>query len=924
MRPAETHAAITSPLGSAEQLFYAALEVPEAERAARLHTWCDGDRALEERVLALVRSDASVAERIKSVPVMHDAGAGVLDTTGAEAWQNRQLGKYRLTGLLGSGGMGDVYLAERLDSPGSQAAIKCIQQRLRDSPAVKHFLLERDSLAGLAHPNIARLLDGGVQEAGAPYLVMEYVAGERLDAVADRESTSIRDIVGLVAQLLDAVGYAHRHLIVHRDIKPGNVMVSEQGVVKLLDFGALKLLGNGEAQSQMTVAGMRPLTLRYSSPEHLRGAPVTTAADLYSLGVLLYRLVAGRLPEELDDGPTALWLDRLRNGKVKAPSELSEKAIDSGLASDLDAIVAKAMRFEPTDRYASAAAMRTDLERALANRPVKARGANRRYVLGRWLRRNRMGIAIGTAAGCVLAVGLLAMKAYAREAVAGQQRAERGVELERKLAHVLLFEYFDKLREVPGSTEAQKQMTGEAISFLNGLSASPAGDNDQVRLEQVRGYTTMGNVLGNPYEQNLDEPKAGIDALTRGLALARELARKHPNDLAVLRAEANAAHGLSNTYFGQGDTQNALATGSEAVSAGELLVLNPAATGADLAIVASIEDAQGDILGGVDSSALAHPEQASAAFERSLAYERGGVARDPTCARCRRGISVELYKLGFQDERDDPESAGHFYMQALANYRSLAPSEQASLRVIRQSGVVMERLGMIEVRIGQTASGLALLGEAVARAKKAADADPHNQQARFDLASTETNAAESEGDANLTRQSVATYADSLVNYDLLLANDAGNENWQYDRAFSLFRMGQQVSKTSLSTGLEEQRRALPVLLTLARHPRASVMELQTTIEALTATGGNPAEASTLADRMLALTDSPSVDALLIAATAKANAGEPAAAQRLAHQAADLLNEHHVVTQGQRTSLAEALRLLSSGGTTDRPAKAVAR
>jgi serine/threonine protein kinase len=294
MRPAETHAAITSPLGSAEQLFYAALEVPEAERAARLHTWCDGDRALEERVLALVRSDASVAERIKSVPVMHDAGAGVLDTTGAEAWQNRQLGKYRLTGLLGSGGMGDVYLAERLDSPGSQAAIKCIQQRLRDSPAVKHFLLERDSLAGLAHPNIARLLDGGVQEAGAPYLVMEYVAGERLDAVADRESTSIRDIVGLVAQLLDAVGYAHRHLIVHRDIKPGNVMVSEQGVVKLLDFGALKLLGNGEAQSQMTVAGMRPLTLRYSSPEHLRGAPVTTAADLYSLGVLLYRLVAGR------------------------------------------------------------------------------------------------------------------------------------------------------------------------------------------------------------------------------------------------------------------------------------------------------------------------------------------------------------------------------------------------------------------------------------------------------------------------------------------------------------------------------------------------------------------------------------------------------------------------------------------------------
>ena len=302
-----------------EELFHRSAELPTSERPAFLEQACspypDHAEILAD-VLDLLRSDSDVAEKVEAqrTPASdpnQPPGDAEPDSealpfrTSPDSWLNRRLGHYIVQQELGRGGMGVVYLGRRTTpGPHQQAAIKVVRRNLQESPALNHFLLERDALARLEHPNIARLLDGGVTPQGIPWLALEYVEGQRLDhhveVLAQAGELTVQTIVGLILQLCAAVGYVHRNLILHRDLKPGNVMVTLDGArghtVKLLDFGTLKILANDEA-SAMTQAGMRPVTLRFASPEHVLGQRVSTASDVYSLGIILYRLIAGRFPE---------------------------------------------------------------------------------------------------------------------------------------------------------------------------------------------------------------------------------------------------------------------------------------------------------------------------------------------------------------------------------------------------------------------------------------------------------------------------------------------------------------------------------------------------------------------------------------------------------------------------------------------------
>src|SRR5271168_3711659 len=288
-----------------EELFHRAQECAAEERLERLKEWCGVDAALLESVLGLLEADSAVEDLLSTgAPgddgrfLKRDKDAG---DRGAEQdpWLGRVLGAFRLDRLIGRGGMGVVYQGERIAGGFTQTvAVKLMGQHLRSSPAVNQFLLERETLAHLEHANIARLLDGGVTSEGFPYVVMEYVEGERLDAACDDPASSIEQTIRWMQQLCYAVAYVHRNLILHRDLKPGNVMVTgsephaerDARQVKLLDFGTLKRIGpEGDTDSAMTQAGMRPVTLRYACPEHIEGAKVSTAADVYSLGMILYR-----------------------------------------------------------------------------------------------------------------------------------------------------------------------------------------------------------------------------------------------------------------------------------------------------------------------------------------------------------------------------------------------------------------------------------------------------------------------------------------------------------------------------------------------------------------------------------------------------------------------------------------------------------
>ena len=400
-----------------EALLDQALELPVDRRGTFLERLGREDPALRERVEQLLAADAA---------------AGDFLNDGAEAWLRSgpptpahvseesalalgdRVGPYRVIEELGRGGMGIVYRAERADGEFSQVvALKLVRRGFDGNDTTVRFRRERQILAQLDHPSIARLLDGGLHTDGRPYFAMELVDGEPITTYCDRKSLSIDARLRLFCRVCDAVQYANGRLIVHRDLKPANIFVSAAGDLKLLDFGIAKLLTDDDASAstELTGTGVRPLTPAYAAPEQLRGEPISTATDVYALGVVLCELLTARRPFASTSG----GLDHVTlDAEPPRPSDvvtqdrddaasideiahargLTPRALAARLAGDLDAIVLKALRREPQRRYIGAGALAEDLERFLQGRPVAARPEGLRYRAGKFVRRHRVGIAV--------------------------------------------------------------------------------------------------------------------------------------------------------------------------------------------------------------------------------------------------------------------------------------------------------------------------------------------------------------------------------------------------------------------------------------------------------------------------------------------------------------------------------------------------
>jgi serine/threonine-protein kinase len=410
-----------------DALLDGALDLDPGQRGAFLDGACAGNAALRGEVEQLLRCCGEASGFLESPA--RELGAALL----ARPEPGLRIGPYRTLGVAGRGGMGVVYLAERDDEHfRMRVAIKVLPRGMEGGQAVRRFLDERQILARLQHPSIARLLDGGVTDDGLPYFVMEYVEGTPLDRYADERALGLRERLALFCRVCEAVEYAHHNLVVHRDIKPANVLVTAAGEVKLLDFGIARLARAEAGGGDLTATGRRWMTPEFASPEQVRGEPVTTGSDVYALGVVLYRLLAGRSPYE-PTGRTPHAVERaILEAEPPRPSDTvaGEKREDARrlrrhLRGDLDAIVLRAMRKEPGRRYPSAEALRQDVLRHLDGRPVEARPGTRRYRAGRFVRRHRASVA---AAGVLLLSLLGGMggtlwqaRAAARQAV----RAER-------------------------------------------------------------------------------------------------------------------------------------------------------------------------------------------------------------------------------------------------------------------------------------------------------------------------------------------------------------------------------------------------------------------------------------------------------------------------------------------------------------------
>jgi eukaryotic-like serine/threonine-protein kinase len=411
------------------------------------------------------------------------------------------LGSYSVGELIGRGGMGEVYRAERIDGHFKQkVAIKVMRRELVEQP--RRFQAERQILARLQHPNIASLYDGGVSEDGHPFMVMEFVAGRSITQWCQEHTSTLTERLQLFIAVCEAVAYAHRNLIVHRDLKPANVLVTDEGQVKLLDFGVARLLDEAPSEETRHVA----VTPGYAAPEQLTGAPVTTATDVYALGMLLFELLAGASPWASGNLPVAILVARIMNQDSPPLSQFSRSRPAAPvaaklLAGDLDAIVAKAVRKEPERRYESVALLRSDILNMLRSQPVAAREGARWYVVGRFLRRHRVGIAATGLLVLAIVVGAIGVAWQAHRANAEALRA-------RTVQSFLLSLFKGNLpEEARGHELTARELLARGTQQLDlGLDSQPLA------------LAELHSDLGDMY-QELSDYQNGLAQLDRALTL---------------------------------------------------------------------------------------------------------------------------------------------------------------------------------------------------------------------------------------------------------------------------------------------------------------------------------------------------------------------------------------------------------------------
>ncbi len=507
------------------------LELPMAARLDHARACCAGDAAMLREVLQWLQQaettegflGAAPGDEAQSRRAFTDAIAAQIGATptAADSRVGQRLGAYRITEEIARGGMGRVYKAVRDDtSYEKQVAIKLIRSDLASDAIAHRFKAERQIIANLDHVNIARLIDGGQGEDGTLYYVMEYVSGFPIDIYCEMKALNLEQRLKLVCDVCAAVHYAHQRLIVHRDLKPSNILVNDEGVVKLLDFGIAKLLDVATPDSGSEVAApatiANAMTPAYASPEQVRGDAITTASDVYALGVLLYRLLTGKSPYRSGSTTPLALAKEIVDTEPQRPSDiigkpesspstarsldpqnvlhtLDARRLQRDLRGDLDNIVLMALRKEPQRRYASAEQLADDLSRYLDDLPVRARADRFAYRTSKFLRRNRWSVAFAALAAVGLLGGMLTAIKKANEARAAQGRIEKLFAASRSFANAVQTDALSLLGDIPGTREVQSLVLNQSLRYQHAL-ADGAGDDRALLLDIARGYLNLASV----------------------------------------------------------------------------------------------------------------------------------------------------------------------------------------------------------------------------------------------------------------------------------------------------------------------------------------------------------------------------------------------------------------------------------------------
>jgi tetratricopeptide (TPR) repeat protein len=777
------------------------LELPEPERHASIARECDGRPELRIEVESLLRAHRAAETFLEPPRHTHEG---------------QRVGPYLLMEEIGAGGMGTVYRARREDENFKQeVAVKLMRASLEIRPeAVRRFWDERQILAELAHPNIARLLDGGCTSEGTPYIVMEYVAGTPITDYCARKELDLNARLRLFLQLAAGVQFAHQHLVIHRDIKPANILVTGEGIAKLLDFGIAKLLDPQAAGAETTVL---PLTPDYASPEQVHGTAMSTASDVYSLGVLLYELVTGRRPYQLAGMPLDQAVHTICVQDPAPPGAVSRE-----VPEDLGAIVMKALRKEPESRYASVREFAEDVDRYLRVRPVLARQGTYRYVARKFVRRNRIGVLTAAAACILLAASAAVVIRESRVARFERDRAQRRFNEVRRLAHSVIFDFEGKIAALPGSTPVRKELMASVIGYFDVLAKDAAGDPG-LQQELAEAYLRVGEVQSGGNE-NLGDRRGAIESFQKAEQIARALVAAEPSfaarkllvgtlrDVGQVysrqindRAKAEAyrketlamARDLQKQYPGNEDAESLLANALFDMAA---LTLDSQSLGYRLEALpiyealhrASPSDPARQRNAALINKYLAgywlkvEPAQALPYLQRAMQLDEARLANDPGRAATKLDLSIDYGQFGefYQKEHDLP-SAIEYQRKTLAIRRDLATSDPKDVWKQGRLAYALTSTADVLIETRDYRGALAHLGEAKRISERLGLAD---------------------------RDTITNYARAMFSTGVVY-RAIGNERaacQQYSQAGDLFRkVGQPGADPKTLAGLEKALASCP-------------------------------------------------------------------------------------------------------------------
>ncbi|MBB5202849.1 tRNA A-37 threonylcarbamoyl transferase component Bud32 [Inhella inkyongensis] len=522
---------MNTPNWSAVKALFEAALAQSAEERERFVIHSGAEAAVVAEALSLLRHHAATGDSFMAEAAPRHEGPA--------AQPGQRLGAWELQELLGSGGMGEVWLARRADGAyEGEAAIKLLKRGMDSAAVLARFAQERQALARLDHPHVARLFDAGLSPQGLPFFVMERVQGQTLDRACAGLDLEAR--LALFLQLTDAVAHAHRHLLVHRDLKPSNVLVNNEGQVKLLDFGIAKALDplEGADAAEQTQAGQRAFTPSHASPEQIRGEPVSTATDIYSLGVLLYQLLTGQRPYGRSAHSAAEQAQAALHENPTRPSSLSPPpgsapphwlATRQRLRGDLDNILLKALEKEPERRYASVEQFAADLRAHLAGYPVSAHAPSRRYLWAKFARRNRLAVGLGLGAALALSTGLAVASWQAHVARQARAAAELRLSAVKGITADLVFRFGDAITYLPGGRKAQDALLAQTLEALAPLVEGEQPDGALQALSASI-LARRAELLGND-TTGTAELAAETDTMARrAIELGERLWAEHKGD----------------------------------------------------------------------------------------------------------------------------------------------------------------------------------------------------------------------------------------------------------------------------------------------------------------------------------------------------------------------------------------------------------